>query len=72
MPDSLSIWKHGLDAIMLCARSTVQYLQFVAAQLPNATAASDSLRPTELRAPAGCVAEPSADYMGAAPCSGCC
>lgn len=50
----------------------MQYLQFVAAQLPNATAASDGLRPTELRAPAGCVAERSADYMGAPPCSGSC
>ena len=65
------IWENGPDAIWLCARSTVQYLQFVAAQLPNATAASDGLRPTELRAPAGCVAETSADYMGAPPCSDC-
>ncbi|KAK9837102.1 hypothetical protein WJX81_002894 [Elliptochloris bilobata] len=43
---------------------TVQYLQYAGAQLPNATAASDGLRPTELRAPSGCIAEPSADYKG--------
>ena len=66
----------GVDDVtnrsLLYACSTVQYLQFVAAQLPNATAALDGLRPTELRAPSGCVAEPSADYMGAHPCGDCC
>lgn len=51
------------DACVAC--STLEYLQYVATQLPNATAQAGGLRPTELRAPSGCIAELNTNYKGA-------
>ncbi len=51
------------DTCVVC--STLEYLQYVATQLPNATAQTGGLRPTELRAPSGCIAELNTNYKGA-------
>ena len=51
------------DTCVAC--STLEYLQHVATQLPDATAQAGGLRPTELRAPSGCIAELNTNYKGA-------